>query len=172
MKRCAPMMSSKPIVASQRPMQPDKRPFTTELESSEPMIVTPRIASQNRCEGPKASAHFASMGVKKMSSSTPKTPPMADAMNPAVLKLISQTAEGAHAHGKWVGVCGGIASDPQAVPILVGLGVDELSVSVPALPSIKAEVRRYSLEECRALAERALASDSAAETRALVPLED
>ncbi|PRY24500.1 phosphocarrier protein HPr /phosphoenolpyruvate--protein phosphotransferase /PTS system IIA component (Glc family) [Aliiruegeria haliotis] len=123
-------------------------------------------------------ADFFSIGTNDLTQYTlamdrghPKLAPMADAMNPAVLKLIGQTVEGAHAHGKWVGVCGGIASDEQAVPILVGLGVDELSVSVPALPSIKATVRRHSLEECQALARKALSSDSAADVRALVPLD-
>ncbi|WP_068110942.1 phosphoenolpyruvate--protein phosphotransferase [Tropicimonas marinistellae] len=123
-------------------------------------------------------ADFFSVGTNDLTQYTlamdrghPKLAPRADAMNPAVLKLIAHTVEGAHAHGRWVGVCGGIASDLQAVPILVGLGVDELSVSVPALPSIKAAVRQYSLAECRSLAERALQSDSAAENRALVPLD-
>ncbi len=95
----------------------------------------------------------------------------ADGMNPAVLRLIAQTIEGAHANGKWVGVCGGIAGDLQAVPILVGLDVDELSVSVPSVPAVKAEVRRRTLEECKALAQQALAQDTAADVRALVPLE-
>ena len=101
----------------------------------------------------------------------PKLAPLADAMNPAVLRLIARTAEGAHAHGRWVGVCGGMASDPQAVPILVGLGVDELSVSVPTIPAVKAVVRAWSLAECQALAQQALAQDTAAGVRALVPVE-
>ena len=101
----------------------------------------------------------------------PKLAPQADAMNPAVLRLIAQTIEGAHACGKWVGVCGGIASDLQAVPILVGLGVDELSVSVPSVPAVKAEVRSRKLEDCKALAQQALQQGTAAEVRALVPLE-
>ncbi len=101
----------------------------------------------------------------------PKLAPMADAMNPAVLRLMAQTVQGAHAQGRWVGVCGGIASDPQAVPILVGIGVDELSVSVPAIPAVKAEVRARSLNECKALAQQALAQDTAAGVRALVPVD-
>ncbi|WP_296809274.1 phosphoenolpyruvate--protein phosphotransferase [Thiocapsa sp.] len=101
----------------------------------------------------------------------PKLAPMADAMNPAVLRLIAQTVEGAHAEGRWVGVCGGIASDPQAVPILVGIGVDELSVSVPSIPAVKAAVRARSLADCQAIARQALAQDSAAAVRALVPVE-
>ncbi len=101
----------------------------------------------------------------------PKLAAKADGMNPAVLRLIAQTVEGAKAEGKWVGVCGGIASDPQAVAILVGLGVSELSVSVPSIPAVKAEVRANSLAACQALAEHALAQDSAAAVRALVPLD-
>jgi phosphocarrier protein FPr len=71
-----------------------------------------------------------------------------------------------------VGVCGGIASDPAAVPILIGIGVDELSVSLPAIPAVKAQIRKLRLDECKALAERALAADSAADVRALVPDSD
>ncbi|MGB5290634.1 MAG: putative PEP-binding protein, partial [Lysobacterales bacterium] len=97
--------------------------------------------------------------------------PFADAMNPAVLRLISETVKGAHLHDKWVGVCGGIASDPQAVAILVGIGVDELSVAVPSIPAVKAEIRVRSLAECQDLATQALQQDDASAVRALVPLE-
>jgi phosphoenolpyruvate-protein kinase (PTS system EI component) len=92
-----------------------------------------------------------------------------DGLNPAVLQLIAHTVEGAQEHGRWVGVCGGIASDPQAVPILIGLGVNELSVSVPAIPAIKAQIRALSLADCQKLAQRALTLDTAADVRALVP---
>jgi phosphocarrier protein FPr len=64
-------------------------------------------------------------------------------------------------------VCGGIASDPSAVPILIGIGVDELSVSLPAIPAVKAQIRTLRTVECRRLAEVALAADSAADVRAL-----
>jgi phosphoenolpyruvate-protein kinase (PTS system EI component) len=102
----------------------------------------------------------------------PKLAPQVDSLNPGVLQLIAQTVRGAHAAGKWVGVCGGIAGDPRAVPILVGLGVDELSVSLPAIPAIKAQIRTLHLDACRTLAQRALAADSAEEVRALVPDPD
>jgi phosphocarrier protein FPr/phosphocarrier protein len=92
----------------------------------------------------------------------------ADTLEPSVLKMIAMTVEGAHAHGKWVGVCGGVASDPAAIPLLVGLGVDELSVSPPSIPAVKAQVRGLSRAGCAALAARALAMDSAAEVRAAV----
>ncbi|WP_203564043.1 putative PEP-binding protein [Deefgea sp. CFH1-16] len=67
----------------------------------------------------------------------PKLAKQADVMHPGVLNLINMTVKGAHAHGKWVGVCGGIASDPMAIPLLLGIGVDELSASVPTIPAIK-----------------------------------
>ncbi len=98
----------------------------------------------------------------------PKLASKMDGLNPAVLRLIKQAADGVHSQQKWLGICGGMASDPQAVPILIGLGVDELSVSVPALPSIKAEVRKWSQADCRLLAERALGAVSGAEVRELV----
>jgi len=90
----------------------------------------------------------------------------ADGLHPAVLRLIERTALGAHAAGKWVGVCGELGSDPLAVPILVGLGVDELSVSVPAIPAVKAQIRTLTLAECRALAQQALGCATAGQVRA------
>ena len=58
-----------------------------------------------------------------------------------------------------------MASDPMAVPVLIGLGVTELSVSVPAIPAIKALVRRLSLADCRALAQEIIRMGTAAEVR-------
>ncbi|WP_168788414.1 phosphoenolpyruvate--protein phosphotransferase [Paraburkholderia aromaticivorans] len=98
----------------------------------------------------------------------PKLARQADALHPAVLRLIGMTVDGAHKHGKWVGVCGGIASDAMAVPVLVGLGVDELSVSVPAVGSIKAQLARLTMEEARKLAASVLQLGTAAEVRALL----
>ncbi|WP_255988192.1 phosphoenolpyruvate--protein phosphotransferase [Chitinolyticbacter albus] len=96
----------------------------------------------------------------------PKLAKQADALHPGVLRLIAMTVKGAHTHGKWVGVCGGIASDPQAVPVLLGIGVDELSVSVPAIPAIKALVRTLNKADCVKLANEVLQMGTAAEVRA------
>lgn len=90
-----------------------------------------------------------------------------DGLHPAVLRLISGTVEAAHAAGKWVGVCGELGADPQAVPILVGLGVDELSVSVPAIPTVKAQIRQLTLSDAQKLAKRALACATAPDVRQL-----
>ncbi|WDD92026.1 phosphoenolpyruvate--protein phosphotransferase [Burkholderia sp. FERM BP-3421] len=88
-----------------------------------------------------------------------------DTLHPAVLKMIDLTVAGAHAHGKWVGVCGAMASDPATTAILVGLGVDELSVSVPAIAAIKAELAKLDFDACRALARRVLKLGSARQVR-------
>lgn len=88
-----------------------------------------------------------------------------DGLHPAVLRLIARTVEAAHAHGKWVGVCGELGADPQAVPILVGLGVDELSVSVPAIPSVKAQIRGLTLTAAQTIAQEALQCGTAVEVR-------
>jgi phosphocarrier protein FPr len=104
-----------------------------------------------------------------MDRSNPRLAPQIDGLHPAVLRLIDRTVAGAHARKRWVGVCGALAADPQAVPILIGLGIDELSVPVPALPAVKAQVRTLDLERCRALARQALAASDAIDVRALVP---
>jgi phosphocarrier protein FPr/phosphocarrier protein len=91
----------------------------------------------------------------------------ADALHPAVLRLIRQAADGARKHDRWIGVCGGLASDPVAAAILIGLGVTELSVVPAAVPAIKAAVRHLRMENCRALAERACAAASAHEVRSI-----
>jgi phosphocarrier protein FPr len=102
----------------------------------------------------------------------PKLAPQVDGLSPAVLRLIAHTVEGARTHGRRVGVCGGIASDPRAVPVLVGIGVDELSVSLPAIPAVKAQIRALRADDCRQLAKSALAAESAEEVRSLIPDPD
>lgn len=92
----------------------------------------------------------------------------ADGLHPAVLRLIHTTAEAAHKAGKWVGICGELGSDLKAVPILVGLGVDELSVTVPAIPLVKEKIRSLNFSECKELANNALACGTSQEVRELV----
>ncbi len=118
-------------------------------------------------------ADFFSIGTNDLTQYTlamdrgnPKLAKKADGLHPAVLKMIALTCEGARKHGKWVGVCGGMASDPMAVPVLIGLGVHELSVSVPAIPAIKALVKRLSLAECQLLAQEVVQMGTTTEVRA------
>jgi phosphoenolpyruvate-protein kinase (PTS system EI component) len=90
-----------------------------------------------------------------------------DALHPAVLRLIGISDAAARAAGRPIAVCGGLASDPLAAPLLVGLGVDELSAVPSMIPELKARLRGLHLDDCRALAERALVAPSAAAVRAL-----
>ncbi|UIJ44316.1 phosphoenolpyruvate--protein phosphotransferase [Sphingomonas cannabina] len=90
-----------------------------------------------------------------------------DALHPAVLRLIREVGKGAREAGRWAGVCGGLASDPLAAPILIGLGITELSATPAAIPRLKAVVRELTMERCVALAERACEAESADEVRAI-----
>jgi phosphoenolpyruvate-protein phosphotransferase/dihydroxyacetone kinase phosphotransfer subunit len=96
---------------------------------------------------------------------------LADPLHPAVLRLIRSVTEAAEAHGKWVGVCGELAADRLAVPILVGLGVSELSVNPPAIPATKEAVRQLDARAAADLAGEALRLASAEDVRALVSAE-
>ncbi|WP_370525365.1 phosphoenolpyruvate--protein phosphotransferase [Novosphingobium sp. BK486] len=91
----------------------------------------------------------------------------ADSLHPAVLRLIALTVEGAATHGRWVGVCGGLAGDPFGAALLTGLGVSELSMTPRDIPAVKARLRGASLADLQDLARRALAQPGAAQVRAL-----
>lgn len=77
-----------------------------------------------------------------------------NSLDPSILKLIKLTIDGAKREGKRVAICGGIASDPAIVPTLVGLGVDELSVPLPTIATIKAEIRKLSISQCSMLVDQ------------------
>ncbi|MFA3037813.1 phosphoenolpyruvate--protein phosphotransferase [Acinetobacter pittii] len=91
----------------------------------------------------------------------------ADGLHPSILQLIDQTVKAAHKYGKWVGICGELAADPKAVPILMGLGVDELSMSPNSIPLVKAQIRTLKYSQAQVLAKRALECDSATAVRQL-----
>jgi phosphocarrier protein FPr len=103
-----------------------------------------------------------------MDRTNPNLSKLVDGLHPGVLRLIQMTVEAAHRNGKWVGVCGGMAAEPEAIPVLLGLGVDELSVSVPAIPSVRAALRKLNYADCKSVAARALTLASASEVRALL----
>jgi phosphocarrier protein len=88
-----------------------------------------------------------------------------DALHPALLRLIAMTCEGAAVHKRWVGVCGALASDPLATPVLIGLGVTELSVSPVQIGEIKDRVRQLHEAECQRLSRDLLKLSSAAAVR-------
>jgi phosphocarrier protein FPr/phosphocarrier protein len=137
------------------------------------MVETPSAAviADRICEA----ADFVSIGTNDLTQYTlamdrthPDLAAQLDGLHPAVLRLIAATAAAAVSHGRPVAVCGGLASDPIAVPVLLGLGVQELSVVPRAIPHIKALIRASVMTQCRELADRALSLSSAAAVRALV----
>lgn len=137
------------------------------------MVEVPSVAIM--AEKFAREADFFSIGTNDLTQYTlamdrghPKLAKFADALHPSVLRLIAMTCDGAHKHGKWVGICGGIASDLIAVPLLIGLGVNELSVSIPSIPAVKALIRKINKAECQVLAQKALALSTAGEVRALL----
>jgi phosphoenolpyruvate-protein kinase (PTS system EI component) len=92
--------------------------------------------------------------------------PLASAFHPAVLRLIKMVVDAAHARGKWVGLCGELAGEPLAIPILLGLGIDEFSMNPPAIPQAKALIRKLTTSEARRVAEGALRLESAVAVQA------
>jgi phosphocarrier protein FPr len=93
---------------------------------------------------------------------------LADAFHPATLRLIAATVVAARVRGRWVGVCGELAGNVDAVPLLIGLGVRELSVAVPSVARIKEAVRAVDAGVCLRLARRALRLADGAAVRGLI----
>jgi len=121
-----------------------------------------------------AAADFFSIGTNDLTQYTlamdrghPELAARLDALHPAVLRLIARTAEAARAHERRVAVCGGLASDPVAAPILIGLGVHELSAVPAVIPRLKALIRKLTLADCADIARQALEQSSAEAVRAL-----
>jgi phosphoenolpyruvate-protein phosphotransferase (PTS system enzyme I) len=91
-----------------------------------------------------------------------------DSLHPAVLRLVDNVIRAAHAANVWVGMCGEMAGDLTAIPILLGLGLDEFSMGAAAVPPAKALIRKLSIAEMRSLAQEALAQPTAPAVRGLV----
>jgi phosphoenolpyruvate-protein phosphotransferase len=136
------------------------------------MIETPAAALM--ADRIAAEADFLSIGTNDLTQYTlamdrghPELASRLDALHPAVLRLIARTAGAAISHGRRVAVCGGLASDPTAAPILIGLGVHELSVVPSFIPQLKSLISSISLDTCRELARQALELETAEAVRAL-----
>jgi phosphoenolpyruvate-protein phosphotransferase len=121
-----------------------------------------------------AHADFLSIGTNDlaqyalaMDRGNPALAGQVDALHPAVLRLVGLAADGGRANGRAVAVCGGLASDLAAVPILIGLGVTELSTAPAMIPEVKALIRTLDAAACRSLAALARAEASAAAVRRL-----
>ncbi|HEX4847605.1 MAG TPA: phosphoenolpyruvate--protein phosphotransferase [Novosphingobium sp.] len=121
-----------------------------------------------------ASADFFSIGSNDLSQYTQARDRTAssvacglDGLHPAVLRLVAATVAGAEQHGRWAGLCGSLAADRLAIPVLIGLGLSELSVPPAALAVTKQVIRGLDLEQCRGLARQALDAPDAQTVRRL-----
>jgi phosphotransferase system enzyme I (PtsI) len=89
-------------------------------------------------------------------------------LNPAVLRLIKHIIDVAHENGIWVGMCGEMASDPLVVPLLLGMGIDELSMSPIAIPEVKKIIRSFTIEESKKIMNSAMSFSTAHEIESYV----
>jgi phosphocarrier protein FPr len=142
-----------------------KVPFDENLEVGIMVEVPSAVAVADQLA---VDAHFFSIGTNDLTQyvmaadrGNARVANLADALQPAVLRMIKQTVSAAHAGGIWVGMCGELAGNALATPLLVGLGLDELSMNAPAIPAVKTAVRRYTIAEAQEIAKQALALDSA-----------
>ena len=144
-----------------------------QLPSLGVMIETP--ASALLADQLAGEVDFLSIGTNDLSQYSlamdrghPELAARLDALHPAVLRLIAMAADAGNARHKEVAVCGGLGSDPIAIPILIGLGVHEISAVPATIPQIKRVIRALDADACAALARRALQQTNATEVRALV----
>lgn len=118
---------------------------------------------------------FVSIGTNDLTQYTlavdrgnPKVADLYDSFHPAVLRQIDTVVRLCHSQGKWVGVCGSMAGNPLAVPLLIGFGVDELSVAPALIPDVKKMIGVVTIDAAREMAEKSLSMETGLRTRALV----
>ncbi|MGU3413409.1 phosphoenolpyruvate--protein phosphotransferase [Enterobacteriaceae bacterium C34A] len=106
----------------------------------------------------------------------PRVSPLYNPITPSFLRMLSQIVTVAHRHGKWVGICGELGGESRYLPLMLGLGLDELSMSGPRIPAIKSLLRQLNSDACRELADKACECRSAEEIETLLreftPLEE
>lgn len=175
--QCRIMLPMIADLGDYRPIRALLDDVRTELGIAEPvqlgvMIETPAAAML--AEQIAAEADFLSIGTNDLTQyalaadrGNAAVSERIDALHPAVLRLIREVGRGARANRRWAGVCGSLASEPLAAPILIGLGITELSATPAAVPGIKAAVRTLDMAGCVALAERACAAHSPSEVRVI-----
>ncbi|MEH2052022.1 phosphoenolpyruvate--protein phosphotransferase [Nostoc sp.] len=125
-----------------------------------------------------AEVDFFSIGTNDLSQyvmasdrTNPRVANLVDALHPAVLRMVQQTVQAAHTAGISVGLCGELAADTFATPILLGLGLDELSVNPQSIPGVKQAIARLSIVASEAIVASALQQDSATHVRELISTE-
>ncbi len=89
-------------------------------------------------------------------------------LNPSILNLIKMTIDGAHANGKWVGMCGEMAGDPNAIPLLIGMGLDEFSMSASSMLKARMQISTINKSDAEVLVKKALEQDTQKDVEKLV----
>jgi len=137
------------------------------------MVEVPAAALNAGAFAPEVD--FFSMGTNDLAQYTfaaergnPRVAVLADALHPVMLRLIAQVVDAAHTHGKWLGICGELAGDAAAVPLLAGLGVDELSMAPAAIPRARETIGALDFASARALVQAAMALETPEAVRAAV----
>jgi phosphoenolpyruvate-protein phosphotransferase len=158
------------LLEAQRELFPGKTPPPLEVGI---MVEVPAAAVA--ADVLAAEADFFSLGTNDLAQylfaadrTNPDVAPLADSLHPAMLRVIGDVAAAAHRHRRWVGICGEMASDPWALPLLIGLGLDELSVHPPAVAGTKARLRRLSAAECTQAAQATLGLEDGEAVRRLL----
>ncbi|MGD8277650.1 MAG: phosphoenolpyruvate--protein phosphotransferase [Gemmatimonadota bacterium] len=95
-----------------------------------------------------------------------------DPFAPAFLRLLRMIVDDAHTADRWIGLCGEMGGDLRALPLLVGIGLDEISMAAPMIPAARAELAGLSAAECRTLVEKATACDAGTDVEALLVAAD
>ena len=169
----AEIQAAKAILAQvQVELRQAEIPFDETMEVGIMVEVPSAVAIADRLA---TEVDFFSIGTNDLSQyvmaadrTNPKVATLADPLHPAVLRMIHQTVQAAHQAGIWVGLCGEIAADPLAIPLLLGLGIDEFSLNPQAIPTLKQNITQLIVTESEAIAGSALKLDSATQVRSLL----
>jgi phosphoenolpyruvate-protein phosphotransferase len=169
-----PMITDVAEIRSVRVMVEESRAQIGRAEAIELGVMIETPASALMADALAAEVDFFSIGTNDLTQYTlamdrghAELAARLDALHPAVLRLIARTVEAAQARKRTVAVCGGLASDPVAAPVLIGLGVHELSAVPSVIPRLKALIRKLTLADCAEVARQALEQSSAEAARAL-----
>lgn len=156
--------------------QADLEQATFEFNPNPKIGIMIEVPSAALCADQLAKAvDFFSIGTNDLTQYTlaadrtnAKVSGLATAFQPAVLRLIKLVIDQGHAAGIWVGMCGEMAAEPLAIPVLLGLGLDEFSMNSPVIPQAKAVIRNWSTRQAALLAEQALQCETPGEVQNLV----
>lgn len=153
------------LIEVQEELSAEGLPFDQDMEVGIMIEVPSAVAIADQLA---AKVDFFSIGTNDLTQyvmaadrGNAKVSGLANALQPAVLRMIQMTVQAAHAAGIWVGMCGELAGNPLATPVLVGLGLDELSMNAPAIPAVKQAIRGLNLDKAREIAGNVLHCSSA-----------